>query len=402
MKNRFAKGSFVALLVVLVGGGGGVINFNKNFIDYPVYETAALRVLNGDVSHLYDLNRNSPGGYYYPYFFALAFIPFAAMGPELGRWSFLVLFFFCYFFVLTFSLRLARPSSSISTSFGFLGVLILLSTYSFNDALMNANIGLILLVLCIAAYKIADKSWALASALMAISISFKVYPVIVLCYFAWRRDWKLVFTTILLTCGLMFGLPMVIYGYTRGFEIVSNQHFVLSHFGNHWPYDSHVFQNIPATAMRIAELLHFNKNQVFNASLVFSGIIILVFYSKSFFLRNADSDRGFQDKMFVISLALVPMLVPVSWYNMGLFYLPLLSCIVADAFERRERFTVISLICYVVFYCLCTPDIIGRPLNYWLAFRGLPFLGIALVVLDFCRQTFRKYQGNFICGKFTG
>jgi len=397
MKPIFAKGLFILLLLVLVGAG--VSHVTKHFIDYPVYETAALKVLKGDVSNLYDLKRNIPGGYYYPYFFALAFSPFAAMGNVLGKWSFLVLFFCCYAFVLAFSLKMAKSFSSIGSIYGFLSVLILLSTYSFNDALMNANIGLILLALCIAAYKVSDRSWFLASLFMAVAISFKIYPVIVLCYFVWRKDWKLVLMTCLLTCGLMYGLPILIYGFNRGVELASNQYFVLSHFGNHWPYDSHVFQNIPATAMRLAELVHLNKSKAFDLSFGLSGILILAFFCKSFLTRRTENAKGFQDRMFVISLALVPMFVPVSWYNMGLFYLPLLGCVVAESFEKKERFNTICLTAYVLFYCLCTPDIIGRPLNYWLAFRGFPFWGVFLIALAFGRQTWLNYQEKFILGK---
>lgn len=397
MKPKLAKGLFVLLLLVLVGAG--VSHLTKHFIDYPVYETASLKVINGDIANLYDLKRNTPGGYYYPYFFAFAFSPFAAMGNVLGKWSFLVLFFCCYGFVLAFSINLAKSFSPIGSFFGFLSVVILLSTHSFNDALMNANIGLILLALCIAAYKVADRSWVLASVFMATAISFKIYPIIVLCYFVWRKDWKLVATTCLLTCGLMYGLPILIYGLNQGMELVSNQYFVLSHFGNHWSYDSHVFQNIPATAMRLAELLHLNKNKAFDFSLVLAGVLILMFYSKSFFVVGTEDDKDFQDRMFAVSLALVPMLVPVSWYNMGLFYMPLLSCVVAEAFARKERFVVVCLAGYVFFYCLCTPDIIGRPANYWLAFRGFPFWGVVLIIVAFCYQTILAHREKFFLGK---
>jgi hypothetical protein len=78
MSNLKGKYFFLFLLIVLVGAG--ISHIGKHFIDYPVYETAALKVLKGDLNNLYDVNRNSPGGYYYPYFFAMMFIPFAAMG----------------------------------------------------------------------------------------------------------------------------------------------------------------------------------------------------------------------------------------------------------------------------------------------------------------------------------
>lgn len=169
------------------------------------------------------MNSTLAKSYYYPFGLGFAFSPFAATGSVLGRWSFLGLFFCCYGFVLAFSLNLAKAFCTSSSECGFLTALILLSAYFCNDALMNANIGFILLALCIAAYKMPVRSWFLAVDFMAIAFSFKIFPVIVL-------------------------------------------------------------------------------------------DLILIFYSKSFVVGIVRGEKGFQDRLFAMLLALVPMLVPEGFF----------------------------------------------------------------------------------------
>jgi hypothetical protein len=394
MSNSKGKYFFLFLLIVLVGAG--ISHIGKHFIDYPVYETAALKVLKGDLNNLYDVNRNSPGGYYYPYFFAMMFIPFAAMGTLAGKIAFFILFFGCYLYLLRFTLKVANTFVPIRNPYVFLSIIVLLSTYSFNDALMNANIGLLLLALCVIAYELGEKKcWFWQAVLLAAAVALKIYPIIVVFYYAWKRDWKVFGLTLGLAAFLMFGLPVVLYGYGAGTELVYKQYFVLSHFGNHWPYDSHVFQNIPSTAMRLAELFGLNKSKVFQPSLIISGLAILMFYGKSFVKQENGDFQKFTNRMFVLTLSLVPLLVPVSWYNMGLFYLPLLGCVVAKAVIDKDRFSVMSVVIYTLFYCLCTPDIVGRPFNYWLAYRGFPFWGVLMLVLAFSFETKRLYPSKF-------
>ena len=261
---------------------------------------------------------------------------------------------------------------------------------------MNANIGLLLLALCVWAYELGEKKFWFWQALpLAAAVALKIYPIIVVFYYAWKRDWKVFGLTLVLAAFLMFGLPVVLYGYGAGAELVYKQYFVLSHFGNHWAYDSHVFQNIPSTAMRLAELFGLNKTKVFQPALIISGLVILMFYGKSFFKKEKGDDQKFATRMFVLTLSLVPLVVPVSWYNMGLFYLPLLGCVVAKAVIEKDRLSVVSLFIYAVFYCLCTPDIVGRPVNYWLAYRGFPFLGVMMLVVAFSVETKRLNPSKF-------
>ena len=334
MFNSKEKWFFIFLLVVLAGAG--VSHIGKHFIDYPVYESAALKVLRGDLNNLYDVNRNSPGGYYYPYFFALMVTPFAAMGTLSGKIAFFVLFFGCYLYLLRFSLKVANNFVLIPNPYIFLSIIVLLSTYSFNDALMNANIGLLLLALCVFAFELGEKKclfWQ--SLVLAVAVTLKIYPIIVVFYYAWKRDWKVFGLTLVLAAFLMLGLPVVLYGYGAGSELVYKQYFVLSHFGNHWPYDSHVFQNIPSTAMRWTELFGLNKAKAFQPSLIISGLVVLMYYGISFLKQERGDFQCFTNRMFVLTLSLVPLIVPVSWYNMGLFYLPLLGCVVAKAVIKK-------------------------------------------------------------------
>src|SRR5690606_10314709 len=108
----------------------------------------------------------------------------------------------------------------------------------------------------------------LAGVLVGAAITIKLYPVILLGYFLWERNVRVIVASLLATVAFYFVLPALVEGGAMAWFLIRSQAYVLSTFGSHWPMDSISFQNIPASAMRIAKLLNVNSDPMGKISLV--------------------------------------------------------------------------------------------------------------------------------------
>jgi hypothetical protein len=82
-------------------------------------------------------------------------------------------------------------------------------------------------------------------------------------------------------------------------------------------------------------------------------------------------------------MALIPMLTPVSWFNMALFYLPLMAFVFRRALLESHRRSQLLVGIFICFYCLSTPDLMGRELNKILTQSSVPFFGLLALVGSF-------------------
>ncbi len=372
----------------------GLVHVSRHFIDYPVYETAAKRILAGEATSLYANPGHSTNDLYYAYAFALAMAPFAWLG-SLGKLLFFFLFFLAYLKTLFFAQKTAFRLLEVQQDSPFRPIvlwgLVLLTAYAANDGFMNANIGPLLLAMGILAYEWRDERPALAGLLLGAAIVFKTYPVILLGYFVWEKRWPLVFTTLTSVAVLLLGLPVLIYGIGPGGKMLSQYFFLIAHHREMWAalgwnYGGHVFQSIPGTFIRYGSLVGVPLNSAYRTATLVSVIAVLAFYLKGFLSDSKALSDSFKERMFLLTLAIVPMIIPVSWYNVGLFYTPVIAYVLTKAIVQRSRRDIIALSAYALLYCLCTPDIIGRPLNAVLCFYSLPWASvvglIAVYLLD--------------------
>ncbi len=387
---------FFYLLLILGLFISGLNHVRLHFIDYPVYEEASLFIIKGKPLDIYDVSRKIPGGFYYSYFFALMFSPFALLGKTFGKILFFLLFFLSYLKLLTFSIKKSLSfigTTGENTKYAISIISIILSSYALNDAFMNANIGILLLAMCIICYEKSESSSFFSGLMLGAAVAFKIYSVLILCYFIWLKHYKIVFWSLFFTA-FFYLCPIFIYGFNTGIILLKNQYYVVSHFNEHWGFDSLVFQNIPATSMRILKLFGIDARIAFHFSIILSLILVLLIYIKSFFMgRNLNI--YFKDLMFFLSLALIPLLVPVCWYNMHLFYLPMISYLVGQALIKDKKVVLVLLI-YFVLFCLTTPDIIGRKLNDKLEFYAIPFWGVFIMVIFYIVRLVKKYPEYFL------
>lgn len=357
----------------------GVNHLVIHFIDYPVYDLAGLKVLHGQALGLYDLERTTPGGYYYPYFFALVFSLFSYIGYA-GRIVFYVLFYLSYVKVLKFSVENSlRLFGENGPRYRYLiySITLLATSYAVNDGFMNANIGIFLMVLSIYAYELKDRYPIVAGALMAAAVVFKVYPALILCFFIWDKQWKMVFSSLIFILFLYLGLPIIVNGYTDGIVLLHNQYTVLSNFGSHWPLNSTVFQNLTATMLRAFPGLEPKH------ILIPSFLVVFAAFLPSFLKKRTEVKEPFRSKMFFLILALTPILTPVSWYNMALFYAPVIAYMTCLSIMKKDRLATTMTVAYIVMFCMTTPGILGNRMNDTLELYAVPFIGVALMVFGY-------------------
>ena len=353
------------------------------FIDYPVYELAARRILEGRPLDLYDLARRTSGGFYYPYFFALCFVPLAALGTLTGKLLYFGAFWLSYWRLLTFSLDCAAelvPAAAEQRNRALLAVGVTVAAINpLNDVFISANLGLPLAAMVVQAWIWRDRRPAWAGGLLGAAIAMKVYPVIILGWFIWARQWRAAGAT-LVAFGVFYLCPLLFYGPQVGILLLRHQAVVLGRYGSHYPYDSLAFQNLSGTLMRWGSLAGQPVESIFRVSTIAATVATIAFYLPSFLRPAAALDRDFRLRMFALTLALVPVIVPVSWYNMALFYLPVLAILLAGALTAGDRVAGGVVAAFFAGFTLIGRDILGRPLTERLQLAGIPFLTAAAVV----------------------
>jgi hypothetical protein len=380
---------------------GGLILFSLThvfefYVDYPVYELAAQRVLAGHPLDLYDLARRTSGGFYYPYFFALCFTPFAALGTLPGKLLYFATFWLCYWRLLTFSLDVAAelvPAAAERRNRALLALGVTIAAINpLNDVFISANLGLPLAAMVVQAWIWRDRRPVWAGVLLGAAIAMKVYPVIILGWFIWARHWRVVAASIV-SFVVFYLCPLVFYGPGVGILLLRNQAAVLGRYGSHYPYDSLAFQNLDGALMRWGSMVGLAPASVFRASTIAAVVAVVAFFLPSFLRPPEAPDRDFRLRMFVLTLALVPVIVPVSWYNMALFYLPVLAIFLARALTAGDRVAGWVVAAFFAGFTLIGRDVVGRPLTERLQFAGIPFLAAAAVVGLFLIRLVRQDGG---------
>lgn len=197
------------------------------------------------------------------------------------------------------------------------------------DNLTNLQINLILLwtsVLVIDWFIKGKYSWA--GALLALSISLKVYPIFLLLYFVFKREFKLVSWTVLFLI-IINAVPFLVYGYEQA----------LQYYAHWWneiasPYASVQHKNQSFFSM-LRSLLT-NESPGFDIYInvmdlpiktlkkVAYGIIIVgALYPMYLFrhkLKNKQDEFALLEYAFV--LAAIPILSPLAWKAYFIFLWP--------------------------------------------------------------------------------
>jgi hypothetical protein len=382
VSQRAFKFYYGFLWVALIGVG--FKHYRFNFHDYEIYKTAGEKILLGRGLDLYDVTRVEPGGFYYPYFWALVFGLFLKMSLGWDKLLFLGAFLGSYFFILKYSVEWILKAFHLKNIvyYPVATWVLLANIYSFNDALINSNIGILLMFFSIIALKFEEKSPFWAGFFLAFGSALKLYPLLLLGYWGWKRNFKAIFYGLGFFLIFYFLIPLLFEGVEGGINLLRNHAIVMSQYGEQrgWNYSVVVFQNFSGFLLRYLSLVGLPEKVIL--PWVFGSLFLgLVLSYLPGFLRRDYKNSQNNLLIAIQTLALVSLLAPVSWYNMGVFYVPLISLHVIMAIYFKSQTSRIVLGIYVLLYCLTSSDIWGRTLNDAMEFFSLPFFGVLSLLM---------------------
>ena len=227
------------------------------------------------------------------------------------------------------------------------------------DNLTNLQINLILLwtsVLVIDWFIKGKHSWA--GALLALSISLKVYPIFLLLYFVFKRELKLVSWTVLFFI-IINTVPFVVYGYEQAIQYYA-----------HWwneiasPYASVQHKNQSFFSM-LRSLLT-NESPGFDIyinvmdlpiktlkKVAYGVIIVGALYPMYLFrdkLKNKQDEFALIEYAFV--LAAIPILSPLAWKAYFIFLWPAYLLIYHYLYHmktgmKQQKITILKVLYFV-------------------------------------------------------
>ena len=381
------------VLALLVGGA---LHGQSYFIDYSMYDRAGSKVLSGDVADLHELFRLETPKFHYSYFFAFLFSALTRIGPALGKWIFATLIGFSFLWALFASFRLTQEARGAFTRpYLILFLTILLSVYSLNDNFMTSNVAVFLLALMLLSYWTREEHPCLSGGFLGAAIVIKLYPLSLLGFYLWERRPRLVGWTLFWSAFFYWGLPSIVVGPQMATRLLQTQALVLNRFGDHWPMDCIWFQCLPATVLRYAKAFGVASPGLLRNSFLLGGAGVAIFFFPSFLTTKEKLCSDFRLRMFFLVLAVTCLLLPVCWYNVGIFYLPACLYLLARWWEEQVPIALWSVFGFGVLYGLTTPDILGTPWNDRLEYYSIPFWGAVLLTMGLMVDTWRTYPQHF-------
>ena len=218
MKKNYVRLILGAALLV----GSIILTVWLHWADFHVYYSAGHSLLQGRTDlYAADFADSQIMDYRYPLFFLILFLPFCYLPYQVAE--FVWLWFNLWILWRTvawiksgfklINLKIARINLVLLIS-----LLICAKFFVVSMRILNAH----LLVLCLvfAAFYLLLKNRQISAAwLMALAITFKIVPVLLLPYFAVKKQWRFLAATVALT--IVFNLlPAVYYGFDQNLQML--------------------------------------------------------------------------------------------------------------------------------------------------------------------------------------
>ncbi|MBU6376520.1 MAG: DUF2029 domain-containing protein [Bdellovibrionales bacterium] len=360
------------------------IHLRFNHVDYNTFHLAGSNILQGRFLQLYAAEVSGMGGFMYPLGAAYFFSIFSWLGEVSGRVVFYLLLAFCLITVLRWCNRTFGDPKVYRHA---LCVTLLLGFRSLNDSWISGNISVLLLALTIGAFifyqQKAPSFWGrhLSAAMLGFAISLKIFPIILMAYWVWARDFRHLFRVCAWSLGLLL-FPYVMLSFWQQSTTVPMALFLawkntLASPASYGGADMIHFQNLSAFFHRVASFLGWGPSWI-TPSLVLTGAALTTLLMPQKNLANDSKTWAFR---FAVLLAWVPLLNPVSWHHLGVFYLPLIYCTAIEFQVSRRKGALVSLVCFFILYTLTGRSMIGVELHRLVSTASLPLLGILALVL---------------------
>jgi hypothetical protein len=188
--------------------------------DFTVYTSAAQAVLDG--TDIYQARNIRGWAYVYPPPFAILMVPFAEMSVFYGSLVWYLVSLSLVVASVAMCVRMVREAQPVEID-GFVlatvpALLLLAWTV---PGLARGQANALLLWLVVAAFYWDRKGReALGAVCLAGAVLLKVFPVVLLAYFVWRKRWRFVIGALVALVLLTFVLPAPVFGWHRNLALL--------------------------------------------------------------------------------------------------------------------------------------------------------------------------------------
>ena len=422
MKNRWRIILIVACSIVVALPG---LLFVRNLIDFPVYYSAGQSLLGGRTD-LYapDFALGRVMDYRYPPFFLVALTPLWLVSYPLAA----------YVWYLLSALEIAGCVLIVIRTFPALRksprmwILITLATVAYFVMVLHyGNAHLLAIFLLFASlYLFLRGRDVIGGLLMALAITIKVTPVMLLPYLALKRRWKMLGAVCLFLVLINF-LPAAYFGLRTNTELLSNwyRHVVASQdfhedngpinlslkgqlrrYFSSVDYSQRVDGDVRYPAVNLGSTSRSTLDQAWLVIVVilFAGVLLLVWRSQDNRGYKAHEDRRLGvEPAHELSVMLCLMLL-VGPLTSKIYFITLLwpvASLASLAVERKTRESRIAIValCVVAAVNLVLPLLPGRSIQRLLLVLGVDFylncfVFVALTLALFSRSRVLRQRSD--------
>jgi alpha-1,2-mannosyltransferase len=391
----------LTVLIVLAG-----FAFTRNLIDFPVYYAAG-QSLRGGRADLYaaDFALGRVMDYRYPPFFLLAFWPLWLLPYKVAAY----LWYLFGAAEIAGSLFFIRRATAISDNQKRLWLVVFFAVASyFVTVLHYGNAHLLAIFLLFAAcYFASERKSVFAGLAMALAITIKLTPALILPYFALKKQWRLL-ASVAVFLAVINLAPAAYFGFARNNELLKTwfEHVVVSqefHEANGpinlslkgqlrrtfsaVDYAQRVDGDVQYPAVNLTALPPSQIDFVWIAISVLACLAafgLLVFVSRT---AGAEGERKIFGETFALEIGLlICLMLFVGPLTSKIYFIALLwpvGALAAFAFNQatRQAKRVRGLLIFVAIVNSVLPLLPGRSLQRWLLVLGVDFYVNLLLLL---------------------
>jgi hypothetical protein len=211
----------LALLLIIVVGASTVFRAAISGIqrtDFTVYQLAGRAVLDG--TDIYEVRNVRGWAYVYPPPFAVLMAPFAIMSVFWGALVWYLVSISLTAWAVLMCVRMVQDEKRLVGDPLVLAIVpVILVLVLLMSGLMRGQASVPLMWLVVAAFYFHRKKRdLLAGTCLAGAVLVKVFPVVLLAYFVWRRRWRfLIGSVVAITLGSLV-LPAGVFGWNRNLQ----------------------------------------------------------------------------------------------------------------------------------------------------------------------------------------
>ncbi|MEO5668843.1 MAG: glycosyltransferase 87 family protein [Bdellovibrionota bacterium] len=363
--------------------------------DMSTYALAWERVRVGRWSEIYEISRSGQGGYYYSPLFALLGAPLSWLPLHALRFVYATITLMIGFTGWILLKRMLRESGLrlAGQAAPWIFLMVAMSNNIFGQ-FQTANISLwVLSFVFFCLYRHVHSKSVSAAFWLALAVNFKVFPVFMLLYFFWQKDWRFVIFFTAWSLALVL-LPALYFGWSENIHLHVQQVEMLRVYGPQNDFGREAYQALSALLVRLA------RSGLFGA--ISEGLLmkiaqVTVVVVSGIFLLTFKPGQARRERVlsFFFLMAMMGQFSPASWINsMGYCYIPMLAVLVmlcwgpnASLRARIGDGRIVGLkVCTLVFfvgYCLTAQGIVGRTLNDILERASVPTYAIFVLCAAF-------------------